>query len=408
LTKKQRKAETRRIPTKHQLSKWQRQDRMRRIILIAAAVFLAGIMGWVGYGYYKDRQPFREVVIEVNDTSFNMGYYTAALDAYTQGMESSQLYSMADLVANQIVQDELIRQGADSLGISVTAQEIDKRITENELPNDKVYQDIVGSTLSREKLIDNHFGSQLADTMEQAHIRVMLVESEEVADDVISKIKTGGNFTTLADEFSCNPQTEGDLGWLPEELMPNTLIGDAAFNLEPGEVSQPIYDEPAMKNVGYWLIEVSDKRDEEINVRAMLLGSKVEAEEVKAKLASENFSSLAQEYSRHVSKTEGGELGWLKQGDMGSEAFDKVAFNLTPNEVSEPVKDESVRTTGGYWIVQVVDKGEHELGKDIRQRLANNDFADWLQEQSEISTINNYLDEEKKLWAVNRVVKERP
>jgi hypothetical protein len=55
-----------------------------------------------------------------------------------------------------------------------------------------------------------------------------------------------------------------------------------------------------------------------------------------------------------------------------------------------------------------VDKGEHELGKDIRQRLANNDFADWLQEQSEISTINNYLDEEKKLWAVNRVVKERP
>jgi parvulin-like peptidyl-prolyl isomerase len=383
--------------------------RIRRIIIIAAAVFLAGVMGWVGYGYYKDQwKPFHEVVIEVDDSSFDMGYYVTTLDAYTKGMELDQLYYMADPVASQIVQDEVIRRGAGNLGISVTDQEIDESIKENELPNDKVYRDIVRAGLLREKLLEDYFGLQLPDTMEQAHIQVLLVESPEVADDVIAKIEPGANFTALVDEFSCDPQTEGDLGWLPQELMPNTLIGDAAFSLEPGEVSQAIYDESATKSIGYWLIEVSDKQDEEINVRAMLLGSNVEAEQVKAKLASENFSSLAQEYSQHGSQTEGGELGWLKQGDMGSEAFDTVAFNLTLNEVSEPVKDESVQTTGGYWIVQVVDKGEHQISEDVRQRLAGNDFSDWFQGQSENSTINNYLDEEKKLWAIDRVMERRP
>ncbi len=408
MAKKQKRVETKRAPTKRQLSRWQRQMRIRRIIIIAAAAFLAGILSWVGYGYYKDTiGPSHEVVIQVNNTSFNMDYYIATFEAYTQGMNTTLLQYMPDTVANQIVQDELIRQGADNLGINVTAQEIDDVINNNKLPNDRVYRDIIKANLSKQKLLSNYFVPQLPATMEQAHIKVMLVESQEVADEVISRIESGGNFTALVNEFSCDPQTKGDLGWLPKEQMPNTLIGDAAFNVTPGNVSQPIYDESATKNVGYWLIEVTDKQDDKINARAMLLGSEAEAEEVKTELASGNFTALAQQYSQHESKTKGGELGWIKQGDMGSEAFDKVAFNLTLNEVSEPVKDESVQTTGGYWVVQVVDRGDHELSDAVKQTLANNNFTAWLQEQTKNSTINNYLDEAKKTWALDRVLKGR-
>ena len=139
----------------------------------------------------------------------------------------------------------------------------------------------------------------------------------------------------------------------------------------------------------------------------MLLGSKAEAERVKAELVSRNFSSLAKEYSQHESKDEGGELDWLKQGDMGSEAFDEVAFNITANEVSEPVKDESVQTTGGYWIVKVVDRGERELEEKVKEGLIDNHFNDWFEEWQENSTIENLLDEEKKAWAVDRVLQGR-
>ncbi|MCK5590188.1 MAG: peptidylprolyl isomerase, partial [Dehalococcoidales bacterium] len=193
----------------------------------------------------------------------------------------------------------------------------------------------------------------------------------------------------------------------PRELMPNTLIADAAFNLTVGEISQPIYDKAATKNVGYWLIEVTDKQDEEVEARVMLLGSKAEAEQVKAELVSGNFSSLAKEYSQHESRDEGGELDWLKQGDMGSEAFDEVAFNITANEVSEPVKDEAVQTTAGYWLIEVVDRGDHELEEEAREGLINKHFNDWFEEWADESTIETYLDEEKKAWAVNKVLEGR-
>ncbi len=408
MAKKQKENKPKQVPTKRQLSKWQRQARMRHIIIIAVAIFLAGILGYVGYGYYNSEiKPFHEIVIEVNDTSFNMDCYVKTFDAYTKGMEPSRLYYMPDIITNQIVQDELIRQGANSLGIEVTDKEIDKEIEENELPKDRIYCDIVAVGLLGEKL-QEYFDSELPDTMEQAHVQVMLVESQEMADVVMAKIESSGNFTALVDEFSCNPQIEGDLGWLPRELMPESLIGEVAFSLEPGETSK-IYDESATKNIGYWLIEITDKNEDGgIKARAILLGNEQEALEIKSKLdKDEDFAVLAKEYSQHGSKDDGGELGWLKQGDMNSEAFDEIAFNLSLNRVSEPVKDEAVQTKGGCWITKVLQKGEHKLSEEIKERLTSNNFTQWLQEQRENSTINNYLDEEKRAWAVDRVLKGR-
>ena len=177
MSKKHKRIEPKYIPTKHQLSRWQRQTRIQRIIIITAAVFLAGIMGYVGYGYYNDRiKPLHQTVIEVNDTAFTMGYYVKMLEAYAKGAESQQVYYLTDAVASQIAQDELVRQGANNLGIQVTAKEIDEKIEENKLPNEEAYRDIMAAGLLGEKL-QEYFASQLPDKMGQAHIQAMLVES---------------------------------------------------------------------------------------------------------------------------------------------------------------------------------------------------------------------------------------
>jgi parvulin-like peptidyl-prolyl isomerase len=413
LAKKQKKATPKQVPTKRQLSKWQRQTKIRRIVIIAAIVFLVGISSWVSYEYYEDYKsnPLREVVIEVNGVPFTMEYYVKILDGYTAGINSTELYYMGDTIANDIANDiirtELLRQGAKNLGIEVTSKEIDAKLEEVGLPSDdEVYRYMAKGVLLQEKL-EEHFASQLSDPMSQAHVQAMLVDSQEVATELTAEIEAGGNFTALAKEFSCDSSIEGDLGWLPEELMPNTLIADAAFNLTVGEISQLIYDETAIKDVGHWLIEVTDKQDDEIKARAMLLGSEAEAQYVKAELVSRNFSSLAMEYSQHKSKDEGGELGSLKLGDMGSEAFDEVAFNLPVNEVSEPVKDKSVQTTGGYWLVKVIDRGNRELEENVKEELIDKHFNDWFEEWKESSTIENVLDEEKRSWAVIKVLEGR-
>lgn len=445
MAKKQKKTTPERAPTKHQLSKWQRQMRIRRIVIIAAVIFLVGIASWVGYGYYKDYEarvgPLHEVMIEVNGVPFTMGYFINTLDIYVQNYINNYVNSYVDLyvqiynitredaiqqltsstisgfsqnannitdtitsaVADDIINAELLRQGAQSLNITVTTGEVDAKL--EELGYGEALRDLIRASLLRDKLETQYFGPQLNNTMEQADIQAMLVESQEVASELIGKIEAGGNFTALAQNYSCNSSIEGDLGWLPEELMPNTLIANAAFNLTPGNISQPIYDKTAIKDVGYWLIEVTAKQDGNITARAMLLGSEAEAEWVKAQLAAGgNFSALAANYSQDKSKTAGGELGLLKQGDMGSIAFDQVAFNLTVNKVSEPVKDPSVQTTGGYWLVEVIDRGDHELSDSVMQQLIDNHYNDWLGNRANESTINTYLDADKKTYAMNQVL----
>jgi hypothetical protein len=275
LAKKQKKATPERAPTKHQLSKWQREMKIRRIVIIVAVVFFVGIGSWVGYESYADYRAStatsREVVIKVNSVPFTMEYFVKMLDIYTKDMTSDLLSQWAEYiggtVADEIIKAELVKQGAKNLGIEVTAKEIDAGLTEYGWPNEKVYRDITCAALLQEKL-EAHFGSNLTDTMEQAHVQVTLVESEEVADEVMAKVEAGGNFTALAEEYSCNSTVKGDLGWLPRELMPNTLIADVAFNLTPGEISQPIYDETAVTNNsttgGYWLIKVTDRGEREL------------------------------------------------------------------------------------------------------------------------------------------------
>jgi parvulin-like peptidyl-prolyl isomerase len=411
LAKKQKKATTKRAPSKHQLSKWQRQTKMRRIVIITAAVFLAGILGWVGYESYKDYEsnPAHEVMFEVNGVRLTMEYYLKILDAYTAGMNYTDVYQygdyIADSAANDIINNELLKQGAKNLGIEVTPEEIDASLQQYGLPDNEAYRDIIEGVLLEQKLKEEYFGTRLNATMKQAHVQVMLAENQEVADEVITKVEAGGNFTALAEEFSCSSLIEGDLGWLPEELMPNTLIANAAFNDTVGDISQPIYDETATKDVGYWLIEVTGAQNETINAQVMLLGSEAEAEQVKAELAAGgNFSALALNYSQHESKTNGGKLDGLKRGDIGSEVFDQVAFNLTINEVSQPVRDTSVHTTGGYWLVDVVDRGDHELSDSVKQQLADNDYSSWLQDWTDQSTVETYLDADKKQWAISQVL----
>ena len=419
---------------------------MRRIVIIAATVFLVGIGLWVGISEIGNRRarnaPLREVVIEVNGVPFTMEYFLDTLEIYVgnyisttvntyldfymqasnytreeaiQELTSSAIYDLSqnadnigdmitDQVADDIVNAELMRQGAEDLGIEVTTEEIEARLTEYGLPNDRAYQDLIRATLLQEKL-GEYLDPGLNATMEQAHVQVMFVESEEVADEVTASVESGGNFTALAGEFSRNSTVEGDLGWLPRELMPTTLIANAAFNLTPGETIHRIHDTTATKNIGYWLIEVTGTQNATIDALVMLLGSQSEAERVKAELAAGgSFSTLAESYSQHESRNNGGKLDGLRRGDMGSIAFDEVAFNLTVNEVSEPVKDELVQTFGGYWLVRVVDRGNRELEDAVREELINTYFNDWLEDWSEQSAIEILLDAEKKQWAVSQIL----
>ncbi len=63
-----------------------------------------------------------------------------------------------------------------------------------------------------------------------------------------------------------------------------------------------------------------------------------------------NFMRAARKYSTCPSGSSGGILGWFGRGDMVP-AFEQAAFDLTPGQVSEPVK-----TQFGYHLIYVISR----------------------------------------------------
>ncbi|MBN2367444.1 peptidyl-prolyl cis-trans isomerase [Candidatus Woesearchaeota archaeon] len=87
-----------------------------------------------------------------------------------------------------------------------------------------------------------------------------------------------------------------------------------------------------------------------INASHILVKTLDEANEVLRELdAGKPFEKVAKEKSSCPSKKKGGNLGWFTKGKMVRE-FEKVAFSMKKDQVSEPVK-----TKFGWHIIKVND-----------------------------------------------------
>ncbi len=84
-----------------------------------------------------------------------------------------------------------------------------------------------------------------------------------------------------------------------------------------------------------------------VSARHILVKKQSEALMVKELLnEGKDFASLAKQYSTCPSAKKGGNLGEFGRGQMVKE-FEKIAFALNKNEISDPVK-----TKFGYHIIK--------------------------------------------------------
>lgn len=93
---------------------------------------------------------------------------------------------------------------------------------------------------------------------QRVHARHILVETEDEAKAIREQIDGGADFAAIAAQRSLDPGSKddgGDLGWFSqEEMVPE--FAEAAFALEPGEVSEPV-----QTDFGWHVIKVEGKRD---------------------------------------------------------------------------------------------------------------------------------------------------
>ena len=413
--------------TKHQLTRLEQRKRRQRIFMIVGISVIAVVGGIIGGGWYTEQyQPLQETVIRVNDTEFSMGDYVDMLrlqeKAYSQFRGQSEyayyLQILAGNVERAMEQNELIRQAAEKLGIVVTNEEVKERLNSTDPPLGAEYREVVRAQILLERLLAEYFDQQVPLATEQRHVLAMFLESEAQAIEVRARIIEGEDFGELAGELSLESSSQtqnGDLGWHPARIISESMglpvVEDYAFNAGAGDLSQPLLDETRSKGVGYWVVKLIDKDEDNqgelYNVQVMILGSEEEAREVITRLESgEDFATLAKELSQHsASKEDGGELGWLSPDEVYSGVEDFV-FNAEPGEVSEPIRDEVVVTTGGYWLVQVLAvEADRELATEDRTLLKNKALIAWSNAlwDDPVNEVESFLDADKKNWAIARV-----
>jgi parvulin-like peptidyl-prolyl isomerase len=413
-------------PTRRQLTHWQKQALRQRIIAIAGTItILAAVTVIVVPGYFNwyvpTIKPMRETVVEVNGHKFSMTYYVDALryweavyeSMYSTGGQTFYQY-ITDSVEQNIEQNEIIKEASVKLGITVSDDEVNQYIKDNSLGNNLAVKDIVRGQLLSQKLTNDYFGPQVPTSGEQRDVLAMFLESQSQLDDIKAQINAGADFWQLAADNSLESTTQGDKGALGSHfkgvfdyLLSTTGLDDAIFAQQVGAWGD-FHDADTAKQVGYWLVKVTERNSDnsQVHVSGMLLSSLEEAQSVKSQLdAGADFTTLAQQYSQKWSDTSKDDLGWITTDSTA--VYQSHVFNTATaiGAVSDPIKDTSQSTKGGYWLFKVVGSTTGDISSDDKTDLTNKAFNDWLtalQADTTNNKIINSLDDAKKAFATSQ------
>ena len=213
----------------------------------------------------------------------------------------------------------------------------------------------------------------------ELQVRQILVKSLDKAEEIITSIEDGSDFSELAKEFSIssNASKGGIMNWRKISDMP-TLYAEALGDLDVGQNSSPLES-----GAGFHILKVEDKRgdfvkyeDQWLVRHILLMPSEIRTlEETEQELIDirnrlldgEDFGDLAKEYSEDPgSALKGGELEWMGKGITAAE-FEKTFTTLEIGIISEVFETEF-----GFHFLEVLGKRNKDMTKDAIENRAFN------------------------------------
>jgi foldase protein PrsA len=112
------------------------------------------------------------------------------------------------------------------------------------------------------KVSEEEIKAQYENMKTELHARHILVADEATAKEVKTKLEGGADFATVAKEYSTEQAAQesgGDLGWFTPDKMVKEF-SDAALALEVNKISEPV-----KSKFGYHIIQVTEKREVELD-----------------------------------------------------------------------------------------------------------------------------------------------
>jgi peptidyl-prolyl cis-trans isomerase SurA len=230
------------------------------------------------------------------------------------------------------------------------------------------------------------------------------------AEQALRQIRTGDDFGRVAVSYSdtTDATSGGAMGPRPLDRLP-ALYAEIAQKLKPGEVSE-IVRSPA----GFHILKMIDRKGGAatdrvirqtrarhilIKVNEMVSESEARRKLVTLKERLDNggdFAELARLYSNDISGAQGGDLGWLYQGDTVPE-FERAMDALPINAVSQPVQ-----SPFGWHLIQVLERKTDEASSDrqrliarqaLRDRKSEEAYEDWLRQMRDRAYVEYRLED---------------
>ena len=296
---------THRLDRRHQAMRQPRLRRRQRLAIgaVGAAIFLILAVFAIGYVVAFVLPP-RELVVSVNDVKYTRGdlvelvrikqrsaeFAGESIDASTNIFESLQT----------VVENEIIKQSAPSLGVTVSDSEIDTRVDAMMRPSEQeslgksdeqitretkeryssylnmvqidepTHRELVRKSMLREK-VRTYVGDSVPFVAEQVYLFRLVMSSRGEIDIMNIKFEDairGANnpatyqaaFFEIVREFSEDiPETirrGGEIGWVAKGVIPDYEY--AFFDLEPGQITDPIPNVDNKNQLYFFMI--SDKQ----------------------------------------------------------------------------------------------------------------------------------------------------
>ena len=340
-------------------------SRRRKLGLAAIAVFLIALIGSIGgYGYYSTFvAPTKILAVRVGDVTHNQGDLVSRLTM--QQAASIALGEIFDFgrkpfeVVREVTDAELIRRAAPDFNIRVTEQDIDMVLRQRFYPRVPEGQEFSPGQLERE------YEETYRGFLERSHLShadySSLVEEEVYRDHMITAL--GEQVPEEAEQV--------EVHWvrLPSLIDPRNISS-------PGPI----------------------------------------AEDVRLRLLSEDFGSVAREVSRDPDYSNAsGYVGWVPEG-----AFPFLDHLLFGTEDMAPLEHNQISETvhhglspEGIYILKVTAGPEvRELSGRAEDRLKAQALNIWLDEQILLGSNEGWVDvnntSDLYSWVVDQVRKAAP
>ena len=207
---------------------------------------------------YVNGEAITLAVFESEIARFEVAQATLGIDLATLGNYRAE-------VLEQLIDLSLLAQFAVNQGMELSEADLDERfqaaIASHGVPTGYT-EDEYRSALRREILAARTIGAitdVLPSRVQHTSARHILVATREEADGLLDELANGADFGTLAVIHSRDPGSRpagGELGWFPKGLLTMPEVEEAAFSLQPGEVSGVI--ESAL---GFHILEVLGRED---------------------------------------------------------------------------------------------------------------------------------------------------